>query len=236
MRSRLTKTGYLRRETIARCAVLDPNLPRDLIELLWLDPEALIHRGKILRRTGVRRTVRLDWGPQRYVLKQYRPTWWHFVRQLPLRSWASATFKVTRRLIKAGIATPKPVAYVENRWGSLRRDSFLLYEYVEGITLETYLFEEGKQTNTLAENISRQIREFWQRVEDLRIGLADAHTGNFIVCPAGQLWIIDLDKTRFHRRQQIAARNQKLAWEKFVHTSRKSGPISLDYVRSNRAA
>jgi Lipopolysaccharide kinase (Kdo/WaaP) family len=236
MRSHQTKTDFLRRETLTRCAIVDPNLPRDLIELLWLDPEAVIRRGEILRRTGVRRTVHLNWGPQRYVVKHYRPTWWHFVRQLPLRSWASATFEVAQRLIDAGIATPRPVAYVENRWGSLRRDSFLLYEYVEGVTLQTYLFEEGKQTNTLAENISRQIRDFWQRIEDLRIGLADAHTGNFIVCPAGQLWIIDLDKTRFHRWQQNAVRNQQLAWEKFVHTSRTSGPIRLDHVRSKRAA
>jgi hypothetical protein len=236
MRSDLGKSAFLRRETLTRCAIVDPELPRDLIEQLWLDPEALIRQGEMLRRTGVRRTVRLACGAQQYVLKQYRPTWWHFVRQLPLRSWASATFKVTHRLINAGIATPKPVACIENRWGTLRRDSFLMYEYVDGITRRSYLTDEGKQPTGLAESLTRQIRDFWQRVEDLRIGLADAHTGNFIVCPAGHLWIIDLNKTRFHRWQHIAARNQKLAWEKFVRSACKCGPIDVTHIRTNRAA
>jgi hypothetical protein len=236
MRSQIGKSGFLRRESLTRCAITDPDLPRDLIEQLWRDPEALIRQGEMLRRTGVRRTVRVAWGDKQYVLKQYRPTWWHFVRQLPMRSWAASTFRVTHRLINAGIATPRPVACVENRWGSLRRDSFLMYEYVDGITLRSYLFDEGKEARSLASSLVRQIREFWQRVEDLRIGLADAHTGNFIVSPAGRLWIIDLDKTCFHRFEHLAVRNRKLAWEKFVRSAYKCGPIDVTHIRSNSTA
>src|SRR6185503_16516556 len=104
MRSQIGKSGFLRRESLTRCAITDADLPRDLIEQLWRDPEALIRQGEMLRQTGVRRTARVAWGDKQYVLKQYRPTWWHFVRQLPMRSWATSTFRVTHRLINAGIA------------------------------------------------------------------------------------------------------------------------------------
>ena len=230
------KSGYLRREALSRCAVLDPELPQDLMEQLWRDPASLIHQGEMLRRTSLRRTVLLTWGSKKYVLKQYKPTWWHFLRQLPLRSWAAATFRVTHQLIHAGIATPKPVACVENRWGTLRRDSFLMYEYVEGVMLRTYLAEEAHQRQTVSEQLTQQISDFWRRLDELRIGLADAHTGNFIVCPAGRLWIIDLDKTRFHRWPTLAARQQKRAWQIFVRSAGKSGPIDVEQLRIARAA
>lgn len=236
MRSQLGRSGFLRRESLTRCAITAPDLPRDLIEQLWRDPEALIRQGEMLRLTGVRRTVRLAWGEKSYVIKQYRPTWWHFIRQLPMQSWAASTFRVTQRLIKAGIATPRPVACVENRWGTLRRDSFLVYEYVDGITLRSYLYDEGKRARSIAGGLARQIREFWQRVDDLGIGLADAHTGNFIVSPAGRLWVIDLDKTQFHSSQQLAARQRQLAWEKFVRSAYKCGPIDVTRIGGNLAA
>lgn len=236
MISHLGKSGFLRRATWTRSAIIDPELPRDLIEQLWHDPEALIQQGDLMRRTGLRRTVRLTWASKQYVFKHFRPTYWHFLRQLPLRSWASATFKATCKLIDAGVNTPRPVACVENRWGTLRRDSFLMYEYVEGVTLRSYLKEKAKQRRPLADHLSRQIRELWQRLEDLRASLADAHTGNFIVCPAGRVWVIDLDKTRFHRWSHIATRNQQRGWEQFVRSAGKCGPVSVVHVRNNHAA
>ena len=234
METQVGKSGFLRRESLTRCSIIDPELPADLIEQLWRKPESLIDQGEILRRTNLRRTVRLTWADKQYVLKHYRPTWWHFLRQLPLRSWAASTFRVTHELIRAGIATPKPVACVENRWGTLRRDSFLMYEYVEGVTLRDYLAEEAEEAYTIAARVARQIRDFWRRVEELRLGLADAHTGNFIVCPAGNLWVIDLDKTRFHRWSRVAARDQELAWEKFVSSAYKCGPVDVTNLRQRR--
>jgi lipopolysaccharide kinase (Kdo/WaaP) family protein len=231
MHSQVGKSGLVRRETLTRAAIFDRSLPADLIERLWREPASLIQSGDMMRRTGLRRTVRLDWNSKPYVLKQYRPTWWHFVRQLPLRSWASATFKSTIRLLNAGFPTPRPVACVENRWGSLRRDSFLMYEYVEGVTLRSYLKDKAEHPRPLTENLSRQIRDLWQRLADLRASLDDSHTGNFIVCPAGRLWVIDLDNTRFHRTMFMAARQQARNWEQFLRSAAKCGTPNVMRLR-----
>lgn len=236
MATQVSKSGLLRRDSLSRAATFDPTLPEQLIEQLWREPSSLIRTGQLLRRTGLRRTVRVTWDAKQYVLKHYRPTYWHFVRQLPSRSWAFATFKATIRLINAGISTPRPVACVENRWGSLRRDSFLMYEYVEGITLRSYLKGKAKHPQPLTDNLSRQLRDLWQRLADLRASIADAHTGNFIVCPAGRLWVIDLDKARFHRVGFMATRWQERGWDKFVRSAAKCGTTNVMQMRSNRTA
>jgi len=187
MATKIGKSGFLHRDTLLRAAIFDPELPSDLMERLWRDPAAVLASGELMRRTGLRRTVRIDWNSKQYVLKQYRPTYWHFIRQLLSRSWASLTFKSTVRLLNAGIPTPRPVACIENRWGNFRRDSFLMYEYVEGVTLRSYLKGKARHARPLTESLTRQVRELWQQLADLRASLDDTHTGNFIVCPAGRL-------------------------------------------------
>jgi tRNA A-37 threonylcarbamoyl transferase component Bud32 len=230
----LRKASYIQRESMTRRAFLDREIPGELRERLWSDPESLLWQGEMMRRTGQRRTVRLQWGNAQYVLKHYRPTWWHFARQLPIRSWAVDTFRATIRLINAGIATPRPVACVENRWGQLRRDSFLMYEYVEGTTLRSYLQDDDSPS--LADHLSQQLGDIWQRLEALRASLDDTHTGNFIVCPAGQLWVIDLDNARFHRSNYIAARKQQRGWEQFLRSAAKCGTTDVQYVRVKKPA
>lgn len=236
MITHIGKSGFLRRKTPTRAAIFDPSLPEGLREQLWHEPASLIDEGEMMRRTSLRRTVRLDWHSKQYVLKQYKPTWWHFVRQLPLRSWASATFKSTVKLIDAGVPTPRPVACVENRWGSLRRDSFLMYEYVEGMALRSYLTEKAEHPRPLTAGLTRQIRDLWQRLADLRASLDDSHTGNFIVCPAGRLWVIDLDKARFHRTMFMASRQQERNWEQFIRSASKCGASIVMQMRVKRPA
>ena len=229
MAGTLRKSSYIQRESLTRRAFLDRQIPAELREQLWNDPQSLLGQGKMLRRTGQRRTVQLHCGDSQYVLKHYCPTWWHFARQLPIRSWAVDTFRATIRLINAGIPTPRPVACVENRWGQLRRDSFLMYEYVEGMTLQSYLQEDDSPS--LAEHFSQQLGDLWQRLEGLRASLKDTHTGNFIVCPTGQLWIIDLDSTRFHRSMYVASRKQERAWNKFLRSAAKCGTTQVQHIR-----
>lgn len=208
------QTKIIRRNSLTRVACFDSLLPEDLVDVLWQRPESLAARGETLRRSSLRWTVRLDWGSQLFVLKHYRPTWWHAVRQLtrPSRAWSTWTF--THKLIDGGIATPRPVACIENRWGQLRRDSYLIYPYVAGRTLRSYFSNEAKESQRVADDLWRQLAELWQQLENLQASLEDANTGNFIVCPAGHIWVIDLDRGCIHRLAETARREQQRAWKK----------------------
>jgi hypothetical protein len=204
-----------------RVAYFDEALPNDLAILLWQRPETLVDSGETLQRTGLRWTVRVAWGAQQYVVKHYQPTWWHAARQLvrPSRAWS--TWAATHKLADAGVVTPRPVACVENRWGSLRRDSFLVYPYVDGRTLRSYFSCEAKESRALANNLWRQLSDLWLQLSQLRASLADTNTGNFIVCPAGRIWVIDLDKACFHRSARIANRHQQRGWKQLLRSAAK---------------
>jgi hypothetical protein len=55
----------------------------------------------------------------------------------------------------------------------------------------------------------------------LRVSLGDTNVANFIVGPTGQLWLIDLDKSRFHRAPEVAAPHQKRAWSQLLRSASK---------------
>jgi hypothetical protein len=211
---------FTSRQSLRRVAHFDPSLPSDFVSTLWSEPASLIRRGDPLQRSGARQTVRLEWKSQLFVLKHYRePSLLHALKQLVLPSRARKTWDFTHRLAAAGVATPRPVACIENRWGSLRRDSFLMYPYIEGRTLRTCIAEDAKHSPTVRDRLWQQIHELWQRLVELRVSLGDTNLGNFIVSPAGQIWLIDLDKSRFHRAAHAAAPYQERAWKQLVRSA-----------------
>jgi tRNA A-37 threonylcarbamoyl transferase component Bud32 len=188
--------------------------------MLWTNPVLLISRGTPLQAKGARQTVQIEWNSQLFVLKHYRePTRRHALKQLIQPSRASKTWNFTHRLVEAGVATPRPVACVENRWGLLRLDSFLMYPYIEGRTLRTCIAEDAKRSPTVRDRLWQQIHELWQTLLELRVSLGDTNLGNFIVSPAGQIWLIDLDKSRFHRAAQAAAPHQERAWKQLLRSA-----------------
>lgn len=210
----------IERRSFRRVARFSTSLPDGLIAALWKNPESLVDRGETLQAKGARKTVRLDWDSQPFVLKHYvEPTRRHAIKQLVLPSRAWKTWQFTHRLANAGVATPRPAAFVENRWGVLRRDSFLLYPYIEGRTLRTCIAEDAKQSTTVRDRLWQQIHELWQRLLELRVSLGDTNLGNFIVSPAGQIWLIDLDKSRFHRAAEAAAPHQERAWKQLLRSA-----------------
>lgn len=210
------------RRSAWRVAYLDATLAEELADALWNRPEELVSTGEKLRAVGVRRTVELVWGPQRFVLKHYvEPSWPHSVKQLVQSSRARRTWKSAHRLADAGVATPRPVACVECRWGPLRRDSYLMYPYVPGHELAEYIAGKKDSTPDVIQEYWRQLADLWQHLARLRASLGDANLTNFIVSPTGRLWVIDLDKARFHQFAQSAAWHANLRWKQVLRNAAK---------------
>lgn len=220
-----------------RVAYMDALVPTGLAEALWHSPREVVGIGAPLRNVGARCTVRLEWENRSYVLKHYvEPTLRHALKQNISRSRARVTWNTAARLIEAGIATPRPVACVENRFGLFRGDSFLMYPYIEGQTLASFVQCDGFQCNPLLEGIRRQLVSLWSRLHQVRIALTDTNLKNFIVTNTGQLWVIDVDKVRFHRLAMTASRYHRRAWHRFSRYAPKSGLFSKQAVDSLSAA
>jgi hypothetical protein len=223
MNSFHAETAVVGRRSFGRVAIHSAQLADDLAQILWEQPHSLVEMGEPLRIKGVRRTVRLSWGTQHYVLKHYvESSRRHALKRAVQPSRARLTWTVMHKLADAGIATPRPVACIENRFGPLRRDSFLMYPYQEGRTLRSCFAGAARQSHPPAERLWRQLRDLWQRLAQLRASLADTNLGNFIVCPAGRLWVIDLDKARFHRLAYTAAQHQRRGWKQLLRSAGRS--------------
>ena len=130
-----------------------------------------------------------------YVLKRYNlrgPV--HTARHVFLRSRAAHCWRAGHRLLRAGLATPEPLAWSERRLGPLRFESYLLMPYVSGPTL-LELVRNGASGDDV-ERVASRFAEIWRGLGGVRAGHDDMKASNFIVGDDGRLWMIDLDGVR----------------------------------------
>jgi hypothetical protein len=225
----------VKRQSWTRLITADRGLPSEMVEALWETPDSVVALGEPLRKVGARSTVKLQWSGQSYVLKHYvEPTLRHALKQNVSQSRAKATWLAAHRLADAGIATPRPVAFVEKRFGPFRGESYLLYPYVEGQTLRAFLGDEKRLSMPLLSPIREQLVEFWNCLKRLQVSLADTNLKNFIVGDAQRLWVIDLDKARFHRDPHAAARQQERGWRQMANSAQRTGNCAVQLVEELR--
>ncbi|MEX2317650.1 MAG: lipopolysaccharide kinase InaA family protein [Pirellulales bacterium] len=227
MAAQLSQGASVVRRSTGRVARFAADLPQDLADAFWTRPKELIAGGRILQARGARRTVWIEWGGQRYVLKHYvEQSWRHAVKGAVTRSRAWSAWHTSQRLADAGVRTPRPVACVENRWGLLRRDSFLAYPYVYGRTLQACLAGEAPVFDDRQfDRLWQRLLRLWQQMRRLRVSLADANVGNFIIDSHEKLWVIDLDKTRFHRLGSSATHHLQLRWQQLLRSASHYQPV-----------
>jgi hypothetical protein len=188
-----------------------------LLDRLWSDPDAVLAHAAMLK-DGDRCTVtRVDSGSQPHTLKRYNlKSTLHTAVHLPLRSRARWSWLSGRRLIKAGLPTPMPLAAVEERRsGLLHLRSYLLTEFVPGRSLMD-LVETGDATGDTLTELARQFVRIWQTLGQMRAGHGDMKATNFIVDPPGKLWLIDLDGVRIHRSATLLRRERRNDLTRFM--------------------
>lgn len=108
----------------------------------------------------------------------------------PSRAWHS--WREGHRLRFLGIPTPRPLALLEQRYGPLRGQAWLITEYNPGTTLTDRL-----GSTPSAEDIA-QVRDLFAQLVDARISHGDLKAKNLLWDEQGPC-LIDLDAMRQHR-------------------------------------
>ena len=197
----------LRRRSFDRLLGWDRELPHDLVQQLWDDPQSLMEAGKILQEKPRCVVVRVDHRAGQFVLKHH--SWGGIGRTLKKslrRSSAQKAFFDTRFLRAAGIRTPCAWAFGEGRFGPFSSNSFLLTEYVEGTTLYRQMRFNPPSIEVI-HDLARQVAALWQQLDDLSVSHNDFKTENLQLHPDGQLWLIDLELMRRCRRWENCDRS-----------------------------
>jgi tRNA A-37 threonylcarbamoyl transferase component Bud32 len=177
-----------------------------LLAPLLAAPDASISQHAVLKDGGTCTVVRAESaaGPlviKRYNLKNLRHALARSWR--PSRAWHS--WREGHRLRFLGIATPAPLALIEERIGPLRRRAWLITEFCPGPNLLAHLSAEREPPPAEAQAIGA----LFQSLHALRISHGDLKATN-LLWHDGKVFVIDLDATVRHRSPTAYAR----AWRR----------------------
>lgn len=168
------------------------------LEPLLMDLDANIEQGHIYKTGGTATVARVKHREQVLVIKRYNiKSIQHWLKRFwrPSRAWHS--WREGHRLRVLGIATPQPLAVIENRWCGLRGRAWLISEYCgeQDIIDRLAAYENSEETpeteiNALIDLLNTLIRE--------KISHGDLK-GHNILWHQQRFYLIDLDAMRQHR-------------------------------------
>lgn len=222
-------SGIIRRRTFRRRLVARADADESLLQSLMERADRLIEQGTVLK-PGDRCTVARFCPPGgqgvakgnagdragAWVIKRYnRKGLLHTITHLLARSRASWCWTNAGRVRGAGLRTPTPLAFVEERWGPLRGRSFLVVDHVPGVPLAEWVAAHA-QDHRAVEAMADRFAEVWRALGKARLGHGDMKATNFLVDGAGELWLIDLDGMRLHPPGPTLARARKRDQARFL--------------------
>jgi len=173
---------------------------------LLADPDRSMAQGVLLKRGNTCTVARIELAGRLLVVKRYNlKNARHALSRLwrPSRGWHS--WREGHRLRLFGVATPAPLALIEERWGPLRGRAWLVTEYCPGDNLLSHLAADVAPPPAEAE----ALRTLFATLHRARISHGDLKATN-LLWDAGALELIDLDAMRTHRSAAAHAR----AWRR----------------------
>jgi hypothetical protein len=210
----------------------DADLPPDLVERIWRDPQDLVADGVQLQEKPRCTVTRLDHAQGQFVWKHHN---WGSLRRslgkLLSRSVARKSWHDAQFLFAAGVPTPCPRAYLERRIGPFQSSSYLLSDYLDGTSLYRLMRYE-QPTDAAVRNLARQVAAIWQRLDELCVWHNDFKTENLLVDPHGKVWLIDFERMRrFHDRTATRRRAINDARQLFHPRNWRRTPWAAEWFR-----
>lgn len=130
---------------------------------------------------------------KRYNLKNA----WHWLRRCLRATRAEVSWRLSQKLRLFGIATAKPVAYVENRFFGFRSTSYFVMEYVQGDNLGKY-FSNPALKNAIDESkVAKMVVNTVLNLAKLKITHGDLKMTNILI-EGEKPVLIDLDGMKEH--------------------------------------
>ncbi|MDT8440436.1 MAG: lipopolysaccharide kinase InaA family protein [Desulfuromonadales bacterium] len=173
---------------------------RDQVEILGpllADPDRYIEAGVLLKKGGSATVARVELNGRSLLVKRYNIKGVrHWLRRFwrPSRAWHA--WREGHRLRFLGLATPRPLAVLEQRCCWLRRRAYLVTDYLDGPNLVERMASLSDD-HALTTELTALHRLFDALCRE-RISHGDLKGSNLI--RDGEHWaLIDLDAMRQHR-------------------------------------
>ncbi len=173
----------------------------DRLAPLLTSLDAAIVGGTLLKDGRTCTVAQVEQAGRTLVVKRYNlKNAFHFLERCwrPSRAWHS--WREGHRLRFFGVATPEPLALVEERFGPLRRRAYLICAYCPGRNLLELLSPDREPDD----DVARAIISLFSSLHALRISHGDLKATNLLFY-GGKVFVIDLDAVRQHRSQHTYA-------------------------------
>ena len=210
LRDFLTKTVrdcslFAVEQTTTRFSAVWREAARQLAPVL-ASPDDAIDSGCVFKDGGTTTVARVRVNGRELLIKRYNlKSIGHALGRAwrPSRAWHS--WQAAHRLRFLGMATPAPLALIEERFGPLRRRAWLISDYCPGPNLLHHLAAEREPPTAEAQAITI----LFEALHRQRISHGDLKATN-LLWDAGRVLLIDLDAVVQHRSQRSYAR----AWRR----------------------
>lgn len=172
---------------------------------LLQDLDGAIEQGFLHKPGGTATVASVERDGRHLLIKRYNiKGFWHWLKRFwrPSRAWHS--WREGQRLTFIGIATPRPLAVVEQRWCGLRGSAYLLTEYCGGQDIITRF--QPYQDSTPPEEDLQALDLLFAALRRERISHGDLKGHNVLWSDDGRWSLIDLDAMRQHRSDRAFAR------------------------------
>ncbi|WP_297813996.1 lipopolysaccharide kinase InaA family protein [uncultured Methylophaga sp.] len=179
-------------------------------EQLVVDIDRLVEQGDILKDGNSATVVVTNLAGRRVVIKRYNvKSLWHWLKRCWRPSRAANAWRQGNLMTLLGIATPPVLGFVEHRWGPLRKQAYLISEYVDNATELSRVYA----SHSPSEPQLRQLRRIFGLMHEYRLSHGDMKASNLLLTENGQVALIDLDAMREHRHdwsfERAFARDQR---------------------------
>jgi tRNA A-37 threonylcarbamoyl transferase component Bud32 len=194
-----TSKRFLRITTKSHIAVFDREFcrgaePADLIKQI----DSFMDGGQVLKRGNTCYVSRIKWNGKDIVIKRYNHKGLiHSLRHTLKGSRARRCWLHGHRLLMLGIATPKPLAFIEQRKDLLLWQSYLVTEYIEGPRLYDFM-RDASISEQQRDAVFKQLKETLDTLATYKITHSDLKHSNILITDNGPV-LIDLDAIRIHR-------------------------------------
>jgi len=184
------------------------------------------------RLLGVDRSMRLKSGntctvalteidDRKVVVKRYNiKSFWHGLSRALRQSRAAVSWSNAHRLKMLDIATAAPVALLERRYGLIRRQAYLLTEYVNAPDMHDF-FADVNVTDAHKQVVAANTARLFDKLNLLAISHGDFKATNVKVIDSQPL-LIDLDSMRQHRCRRIFERQHVRDLRRFLQNWQQS--------------
>jgi len=202
------------------------------------NPDDFLERGAILKAGNTTTVGEVSIAGTPYVLKRYNiKNTLHGLRKMLRPSRASRSWQAGLLLEMLGVSTAKPLVMLEKRiWGLIRRESYILYERVDGETVPQVLCDP-ELTVEVRDRIFASFKQCFEVMRRCKLSHGDLKASNFIFVN-DELVLLDLDATNLHVLPWTFKRAFRKDLERFVKnfssesTPKEMEPQAQDVVRT----